>query len=84
MTRPKVHSDKDAALLLDALAHNGDALRLAAAIAQHDHLTRTEVRALLASVISHMAATQEKLREMQRIREENNPRRRKSEGADEE
>lgn len=84
MTPPKVHSDKDAALLEDGLLHNAKALRLTKAIAQQDHLTRMEVRALLAGVIAEMAQTQECLREMQHIREANNPRRKKRGEASEE
>jgi len=77
MTVPKVHSDTDTAALENAVSHTASAMRMAGAIATRDHMTQTEIKALLSSIIYHLAQAQEQHYKMQIIRNRNNPRRRK-------
>ena len=77
MTMPKIFSDTDAAALGDACTHNRAALKLAGRIAAKEDITLLEMRAHMAVLLHHLAQTQVKLSEMERIREANNPRRRK-------
>lgn len=77
MTVPKVHSDTDTAALENAIAHTANAMRMAGAIATREHMTQTETKAALSSIIYHLAQAQEQHRAMQAIRNRNNPRRRK-------
>lgn len=77
MTMPKVHSDTDTALLENAIAHTASAIRMAGAIATREHMTQTEIQAVLSRVLYHLSQAQGEHHKMQLIRERNNPRRKK-------
>lgn len=76
-TQRKVYSDTDAKLLLEAIAHNHSAIKKAGAIALSEKMKPEEVRVHMAGILYHLAQTQRQLAEMEKIREANNPRRKR-------
>ena len=77
MTQPKVYSDTDSKLLGEAMAHNGEALRIILSLVRSSAVSEG-VKVQLGIVSTHLGLSQHHLAAMEKIRAVNSRRGKKA------